>query len=172
MLAIRFLVIDENNVVLGGNQRLHACIKAGLTQVPVVRADSLTEKQIKEFIIQDNNYFGQWDTDMLHTMYDQRELIDIGLDIVDFQDVPLEVLGGEDIEKDQSDLKDKKKTYDENDIKQIVTYFTEEVYEQVIDSINRIKEKNKYEDSSEVLLQLITYWKRNYEYISSRESSN
>ena len=33
MLELRPIVIDENNMVLGGNMRLKACIEAGLTDV-------------------------------------------------------------------------------------------------------------------------------------------
>ena len=42
MLELRPIVIDENNIVLGGNMRLKACIEAGLTDVPV-KVASLSE---------------------------------------------------------------------------------------------------------------------------------
>ena len=35
MLSVRPIVIDENNMVLGGNMRLKACIEAGVDDVPV-----------------------------------------------------------------------------------------------------------------------------------------
>ena len=38
MLELRPIVIDENNVVLGGNMRLKACIEAGLTDVPSLKS--------------------------------------------------------------------------------------------------------------------------------------
>jgi len=44
MLELRPIVIDENNIVLGGNMRLKACQEAGLTEVPVVLAKDLTEE--------------------------------------------------------------------------------------------------------------------------------
>ena len=47
MLELRPIVIDENNIVLGGNMRLKACIEAGLTDVPVKQAADLTEEQKK-----------------------------------------------------------------------------------------------------------------------------
>jgi ParB-like chromosome segregation protein Spo0J len=44
MLEIRPIVVDEDNVVLGGNMRLKACIEAGLKEVPIIRANDLTEE--------------------------------------------------------------------------------------------------------------------------------
>ena len=54
MLDLRPIVIDENNVILGGNMRYRACKEAGLKEVPVKIAKGLTDKQKKEFIIKDN----------------------------------------------------------------------------------------------------------------------
>ncbi len=45
MLELRPIVVDANMVVLGGNMRLKACKAAGLKEVPIVIADSLTEEQ-------------------------------------------------------------------------------------------------------------------------------
>lgn len=54
MLELRPIVIDENNIVLGGNMRLRACNELGLKDVPTIYAKDLTEEQKKEFIIKDN----------------------------------------------------------------------------------------------------------------------
>ena len=65
MLNLRPIVIDENNIILGGNQRYRACIEAGLTDVPVIHANNLTEEQKKQFIVRDNVSTGDWDFDLL-----------------------------------------------------------------------------------------------------------
>jgi len=83
MLELRPIVIDENNIVLGGNMRLKACQEAGLTDVPVVSAKDLTEEQKKEFIVKDNVGYGEWDWDALSNTYDFEQLEDWGLDIPD-----------------------------------------------------------------------------------------
>ena len=54
MLKIRPIVIDENNIILGGNQRWRACQTAKLKTIPVVKANTLTEEQKIEFIVKDN----------------------------------------------------------------------------------------------------------------------
>jgi DNA modification methylase len=84
MLELRPIVIDENNMVLGGNMRLKACIEAGLTDVPVIHANNLSEDKKKEFIVKDNVGYGEWDWDDLANNWDAQELTDWGLDIPNF----------------------------------------------------------------------------------------
>ena len=81
MLEIRPIVVDNDNVVLGGNMRLRACKEAGLKEVHIIKADQLTEKQQREFIIKDNVGFGEWDWDDLANEWDVDELEDWGLDL-------------------------------------------------------------------------------------------
>ena len=90
MLELRPIVIDENNVVLGGNMRLKACIEAGLTDVPVVQAKDLTDLQKKEFIVKDNVGYGEWDWDDLANNWDEQLLTEWGLDIPNFEPEVLE----------------------------------------------------------------------------------
>ena len=90
MLELRPIVIDENNVVLGGNMRLKACIEAGLTDVPVVQAKDLTDLQKKEFIVKDNVGYGEWDWDDLANNWDEQFLTEWGLDIPNFEPQVLE----------------------------------------------------------------------------------
>ena len=84
MLELRPIVIDENNIVLGGNMRLKACIEAGLKEVPVLQAKDLTIKQKGEFIVKDNVGYGEWDWDDLANNWDEQLLTEWGLDIPNF----------------------------------------------------------------------------------------
>jgi len=81
MLELRPIVVDENNVILGGNMRYKAAVKAGLTEVYAIQAEELTEKQKLEFIVKDNSNFGEWDWDMLANGWETKELKDWGLDV-------------------------------------------------------------------------------------------
>jgi ParB-like chromosome segregation protein Spo0J len=101
MLELRPIVIDEKNMVLGGNMRLKACIEAGLTDVPVIHANNLSEAQKKEFIVKDNVGYGEWDWDDLANNWDVEELTEWGLDIPNFDVID---------EKEQIDLSDKLKS--------------------------------------------------------------
>lgn len=85
MLELRPIVIDENNMVLGGNMRLKACLEAGLTDVPVIHANNLSEERKKEFIVKDNVGYGEWDFDQLANEWDVDLLQEWGLDIPNFE---------------------------------------------------------------------------------------
>ena len=81
MLELRPIVVDENNIILGGNMRHKACIEAGLKEVFIVQAKDLTEQQKDEFIVKDNVGFGEWDWDILANEWDTEKLQDWGLDL-------------------------------------------------------------------------------------------
>jgi hypothetical protein len=84
MLELRPIVVDENNIVLGGNMRLKASKEAGLKDVFIVKAENLTEEQKQEFIVKDNVGFGEWDWDMLANEWDTEKLDEWGLDLPGF----------------------------------------------------------------------------------------
>ena len=90
MLELRPIVIDEHNMVLGGNMRLKACLEAGITDVPVIHANNLSEEKKKEFIVKDNVGYGEWDWDDLANNWDALELTEWGLDIPNFDAEVLE----------------------------------------------------------------------------------
>jgi hypothetical protein len=89
MLEIRPLVINEDNIVLGGNQRLKACKEAGLTEVPVISITDLTPEEQKEFIIKDNLSYGEWDWNILTEGWDNSLLEEWGMDTLDFGNVDM-----------------------------------------------------------------------------------
>ena len=81
MLELRPIVVDENNIILGGNMRYKACIEAGLKEIFILKAEDLTEQQKDEFIVKDNVGFGEWDWDILANEWDTEKLQDWGLDL-------------------------------------------------------------------------------------------
>jgi DNA modification methylase len=84
MLEARPLVIDEDNIVLGGNMRLKALKAAGVFEIPVKRVVGWTEQQKKEFIIKDNIGYGEWDWDLVANGWEAEQLEDWGLDVPNF----------------------------------------------------------------------------------------
>ena len=84
MLSLRPMVIDENNVVLGGNMRLRVLQELGFNDIDeawVKRSSDLTEEEKKRFIIADNVSFGEWDWDTLANDWDVVDLEAWGLEI-------------------------------------------------------------------------------------------
>ena len=90
MLELRPLIIDKKGFVIGGNMRLAAAKEAGLKKIPVMRAESLTPAQVKEFIIKDNVGFGEWDWDALANEWDVDKLEEWGLDIPGFDNAAVD----------------------------------------------------------------------------------
>ena len=93
MLELRPIVVDENNIVLGGNMRLKACIEVGLKEVFIVKAEDLTKQQKDEFIVKDNVGFGEWDWDILANEWDTEKLDEWGLNIPNFENNEIDYSG-------------------------------------------------------------------------------
>jgi DNA modification methylase len=81
MLEIRPIVVNNEMMVLGGNMRLKAIQEIGLKEIPIIKAENLTEEQEREFLIKDNVGFGEWDWDALANDWDADELKDWGMDL-------------------------------------------------------------------------------------------
>lgn len=61
------IVIDSNRVIVCGHTRLLAAKSLGMTEVPCIMADDLTDDQVKAFRLADNKVgeFAEWDMDLL-----------------------------------------------------------------------------------------------------------
>jgi DNA modification methylase len=93
MMELRPMVINKDNIVLGGNMRLKALKELGYKEVPdewVKRAQDLSEEEQRQFIIKDNVGFGEHDWEMLANEWDVSELEDWGLDVPEFGETELE----------------------------------------------------------------------------------
>ena len=92
------LVIDKDNILVIGHGRLLAAKKLGLDSVPCVRADDLTDAQIKALRLADNKTNeSEWDFDLLDGELDDIFDIDMeqfGFD-VSLDDEPQEVVEDE-----------------------------------------------------------------------------
>lgn len=81
MLRLRPIILNADNVILGGNMRYKALVELGIKEVPVIRAEELTERQAQEFLIKDNLSYGDWDFDILANEWDSVDLEEWGLDV-------------------------------------------------------------------------------------------
>ncbi len=133
MLEIRPIVVDKDNIVLGGNMRLRACQEAGLKEVHIIQADKLTEKQQREFIIKDNVGFGEWDWDDLANEWNTEELEDWGLDL------PVYIEDSDEFGTDFS-LADG----DKEPFQQMTFTLADEQAEQIKNAITDIKQTEEY----------------------------
>ena len=95
MMQLRPIVVDENNVILGGNMRYEALKANGAVNTQVVKVTGLTDAQKREFVIKDNVPFGDWDWDKLANEWDADELNDWGLELPDFDATTDEIVEDE-----------------------------------------------------------------------------
>ena len=89
------LVIDAQNVVVIGHGRLMAAKKLGMEEVPCVRADDLSETQIKALRLADNKTNeSEWDFDALEHELDELsvdfDMSDFGFDAFQVEEEPQE----------------------------------------------------------------------------------
>lgn len=102
MMSLRPIIIDNKNIVLGGNMRLQALKKIGYKEIPdewVKYADDLTEEEKQQFIIKDNVGFGDWDYDLLANEWNEEDLKEWGMDLPDSED-DIEPVSDNDINED------------------------------------------------------------------------
>ena len=169
MLQIRPILINKDLIVLGGNQRLKACLEAGFKEVWALNVEKIEDSKQRELIILDNKDYGKWDKDLLKSQFSTEELerYDL-LDIVDGAGAVLETTektmledlstDGVEPEIDENKLADKLKTYQNNTIKQIVLYYPDELYEKALRLLDEIGATIDCDDNSEVVLRLINFW--------------
>jgi hypothetical protein len=81
MLELREIIIDENNIILGGNMRYRALKQIGEKECFAKIVTGLTVDQKREFIIKDNSNFGSYDMDALANLWSDLPLVEWGVDI-------------------------------------------------------------------------------------------
>lgn len=158
-MKLRPIIVDENDVVLGGNMRLKACFELGMKKTYIdtfTREDAeennkvrtkeglepqTYEKQCDEFIIKDNASFGEWENDTLYNEWDVEELKEWGVDIWQPEDVDLNDFFEEDNTSEQGEEKNK-----------IILEYTDDEFELVKNELTKYGET--YEQAVWKLLKL------------------
>lgn len=93
MLDLRELLVyphpDKTGhfIIIGGNMRYRACKEIGFKKVPCkIIPEEATPEKLKAILIKDNSNFGNWDMDMLANEWNDKELNDWGVDLLNFLD--------------------------------------------------------------------------------------
>ena len=82
-MPARPIIVDEADVILGGNMRWRGCKHLGMTEIPapwVQRVTGWAAEKKRRFIIMDNRGFGDDDMDLLANEWDLDELLAAGFD--------------------------------------------------------------------------------------------
>lgn len=102
------VIVDKDLNIIAGHGRVLAAKEEGITEVPCVFAEHLTEAQKRAYIIADNRLAlnAGWDIEMLSVELSELQGVDFDLSLLGFDDAELnKLLGGiEDIKDDDFDM--------------------------------------------------------------------
>lgn len=102
------IIIDSANEIIAGHTRLKAAKKLGIKEVPVIKADDLTQAQIKAFRIADNktSEFAEWDFDLLEIELKELEELDFDLELTgfDLDELDKVLMADQEITEDEFDV--------------------------------------------------------------------
>lgn len=96
------IVVDKNNIIVTGHTRYKAAKKLKLETVPVIKADDLTEEQIKAYRLADNKVAekAQWDFDLLRE--ELEGIFDLDMEALGFEELAID-LDDKEAEEDDFD---------------------------------------------------------------------
>lgn len=77
------IAVDSQGMIVAGHARLAAAKKLGLSEVPVIVLDHLTEQQAKAFLLADNRLseLSSWDADLLAVYLQELSVVNLDFDI-------------------------------------------------------------------------------------------
>jgi DNA modification methylase len=91
MLQVRPIVATRDGTVLLGNQRVRAAAALGWSTIPTAFVD-VGPLQAREWLLRDNNLFGEWDEDALASLLQELQEHGSSLDTLGFEESYLERL--------------------------------------------------------------------------------
>ena len=113
------VVAKSDGTVVDGHLRLKAAKKLGLTEVPVVLADDMTDLQIKAFRLSVNKMaeLAEWDDELLAIEFAELHAADFDMALLGFDAGELSAAMGLDSLPDQSEPESSSKEIDPDDYK-------------------------------------------------------
>ena len=72
-------------VIIAGNQRYKAAKTIGMTEVPTILLEGLSEEREREIVIRDNVENGDWDMDALANEWNAQDLLDWGVELPELE---------------------------------------------------------------------------------------
>lgn len=143
--------INQDGTILSGHARTLKLKEMGETEVDVYVPDRLlTPKQEEEILVRANsNTAGQWDFDILANEFNLEEINEWGLEVPQIPEI---------------DLSDKNKEIDIDNLDtsecKIIFKFDAITYESILNRVNKLKEKNKFETNEILFLELLTKYEQ------------
>lgn len=161
--AGRSILLDNDNEIIAGNETFNQAQQLGIpvkiietdgkTLIAIKRTDLSTDDEArKQLAIVDNlaSDKSEFDFGLLTEDFKIDFLKDVGFD--DF-DLGLHEVQEPDI--DPNIVQEKYETYLNNNIKQIVLYFEEKDFGNVLEKLHKVAEKHNLSDNSSVIVKLL-----------------
>jgi site-specific DNA-methyltransferase (adenine-specific) len=84
------VILDKDNVIIAGHTRIESAKRLGITEIPCIYADDLTDEQIKAFRLADNKVgeIAEWDIDLLDTELD--DILNIDMSDFGFENIEID----------------------------------------------------------------------------------
>jgi hypothetical protein len=143
MLELRPLVVNDDNMILGGNQRYYALLELGFQEAYVLNASDLTEEEQRQFVIKDNASFGDWDWEILENQWNTNDLIDWGVNVPE----PSSLFQEEETPEESEQQQTPGATHDDYSVFELIMYHENKLeFLRVLNSIKEAKNFEKLED--------------------------
>ena len=139
---------DREGIVIGGHQRLRACMDLGIKEVPCFLVN-LEEKDERELNIRLNRNHGEFDFDALANHFDAGDLLDWGMSA---RELELDVVLPEDGEEEEKPKKEKKFEYK-------ITFNNSDELDKWYDFIAELKISSNDEEYPTISQKIINYIK-------------
>ena len=140
VLELSPLILNEDNIVLGGNMRLKAITEIGFTEVPCIIVSGLSDEKQKELVIKDNINYGDWDWNVLIDEWTIPVLTDMGLTLPKLFIETNETRG-----QDRTTVKEQFETWMNAEKQQIKLFYDHQTYDYVMEYLKTRGEDKKGE---------------------------
>ena len=157
------LLVNADNIVLGGNMRLRALSELGAKEVAVTVVDATDTATMLEYALSDNDQVGVTDdlklAELVHlnpidtALYKVQSNVLRPLESIVNPPAPDVEGGGDDVDK--SDLDESLDTYLNGNIKQIVLYYDNAQYQDIVEKLANLGERFNIEDNTGIITKLI-----------------
>jgi hypothetical protein len=172
------LLVNQDNIVLGGNMRLRAFAKLGIDEVMCGIVETKDEGEMLAYALSDNDSAGTTDdlklAEVWHLHPIKTDLFKIQsntlrpLESIINPPAPLGIEGGQDVSTMDSDLD----TYLNGSIKQIVLYFDAEQYMAVMDRLEPVMLRLGVDNHTELFVRLLELEEQSHANSRAKKEAN
>ena len=153
------VVSKLSGFVVAGHGRLEAAKMLGLNQVPVSYQDFTTEAQEKAHLLADNRLseLSELDNTKLKDLLQELDTGEIDMDLTGFDNEEIQALMTQYFQGDDlgDDLDAKLEIMKNTQLRQLLLIMEQAEFEEIIDKLEKLKEKNGWENNNEAIISLV-----------------